>query len=332
MGDGAIPYAPVVEALRGFVRHADAEEIEAVFGANRAELARLVPDLGPATVDTESRLSVQSAQGRLFELVLGALERLAMPRAVVFVVEDLHWSDRSTRDLLGFLIRNLRDARVTLVLTYRSDELHRRHPLLPFLAELERTGRVERIGLLPFDATEVAEQLRAIAGHDLSPGPAGLDPSPSGGNAFFAEELFAASGEDGAIELPQTLRDVLLAHVSDLAETTQEVLRIASAAGRRVDPTLVAEAAGLDEATLYDALRECVARQVLVFDPTADVERYASGMRCSRRRSTTISSPGSGRGSTRHSPARSRPGRPRQTTHVAELAYHWYAPTTCRAR
>jgi predicted ATPase len=112
--------------------------------------------------------SALSAQGRLFELLLGVLERLSVRAPVLFVVEDLHWSDRSTRDLLGFLVRNLRDSDVMLLLTYRSDELHRRHPLLPFLAELERTGRVERIELHPFDRRESADQLRAIAGHDLT--------------------------------------------------------------------------------------------------------------------------------------------------------------------
>ena len=97
--------------------------------------------------------------------MLGLLERLATRAPVLFVVEDLHWSDRSTRDLLGFLVRNLRDEPITLVLTYRSDDLHRRHPLLPFLAELDRTGRVERLELKPLGLDEAGAQLRAIAGH-----------------------------------------------------------------------------------------------------------------------------------------------------------------------
>src|SRR5262249_56728306 len=84
--------------------------------------------------------------GRLFELLLGVLRRLAERGPLLLVVEDLHWADQSTRDLLGFLVRNLR-AGVALLLTYRSDELHRRHPLRPFLAELDRSGRTERLEL-----------------------------------------------------------------------------------------------------------------------------------------------------------------------------------------
>ena len=273
-----MPYAPVAEALRGLVRQADPEELDVVLGQGRTELARLVPDLGPvagAGGNAAGALSYGSGQGRLFELLLGVLERLAARAPVVFIVEDLHWSDRSTRDLLGFLVRNLRDVPVMLLFTYRSDELHRRHPLLPFLAELERTGRVERLALVPFDRRESAQQLRAIAGHDLDAGLIESIHARSGGNAFFGEELLVAAGEDGRSELPATLRDVLLARTADLAEPTQEFLRVASAAGQRVDPALLAAAAALDETTLYDALRESVGRQVLVPDPTAGIERYA---------------------------------------------------------
>jgi len=281
LGEGGLPYAPVVEALRRLARRTDPEELESLLGPARSELARLVPDLASPTdqpaegLETaETTMSALSAQGRLFELLLGVLERLAVRAPVLFVVEDLHWSDRSTRALLGFLVRNLRDSAVMLLLTYRSDELHRRHPLLPFLAELERTGRVERIELHPFDRRESAEQLRAIAGHDLDASLIESIHARSNGNAFFAEELLVAAGEDGRTELPPTLRDVLLARIATLAETTQEFLRVASAAGQRVDPALLAEAAAMDEATMYEALRECVARQVLVPDPMAGTERY----------------------------------------------------------
>jgi ATP/maltotriose-dependent transcriptional regulator MalT len=275
MGDGSLPYGPFVEALRALTRKMQPGDLDALLGAGRSELARLVPDLGPAAGAIEPGSSVDWAQARLFELFLGVLDRLAANAPVVLIVEDLHWSDRSTRDLLGFLVRNLRDAPVVLVLTYRSDELHRRHPLLPFLAELGRSGLVERLELAPFDRRESAEQLRAIAGHDLDPDLVDSIHARSGGNAFFAEELLMAAGDDGRTELPATLRDALLARIAELAEPTQEVLRVASAAGWRVDPALLATTTSIDEATLYVALREAVSRQVLVPDETAGVERYA---------------------------------------------------------
>jgi DNA-binding CsgD family transcriptional regulator/tetratricopeptide (TPR) repeat protein len=325
LGEGALPYAPVVEALRSLVRRTDPDELERLLGQGRSELARLVPDLGPVTEEQASGLGVGSAQGRLFELLLGVLERLAVTAPVVFIVEDLHWSDQSTRDLLGFLVRNLRESAVMLAFTYRSDELHRRHPLLPFLAELERVGRVERLELERFDRAESADQLRAIAGHDLDGALIDSIHSRSGGNAFFAEELLVAAGEDGTTELPPTLRDVLLARVTELAEPTQEFLRVASAAGGRVDPALLAAAAAIDEPSLYDALRECVGRQVLVPDPSAGVERYA--FRHALLQEAVYDDLLPGERTRLHSAfARTLEASGRaDAEHAAELAYHWYA-------
>ncbi len=329
VGDGALPYAPVVEGPRGLVRGAAPDELDAVFGQDRSELARLLPDLGPVAEESASGLSIGSAQGRLFELLLGVLERLAARTPLALIVEDLHWSDRSTRDLLGFLVRNLRDAAVVMVFTYRSDELHRRHPLLPFLAELQRTGRVERLELDPFDPGESAAQLRAIAGPDLDVALIESIHARSGGNAFFAEELLVAAGEDGGTELPQTLRDVLLARIAHLAEPTQEFLRVASAAGQRVDPALLAAAAGLDEAALYEALRECVGRQVLVPDPTAGIERYA--FRHALLQEAVYDDLLPGERTRLHSAfartleASSAGDESRRASHAGELAYHWYA-------
>jgi predicted ATPase len=142
VGEGVLTYAPLVEALRPLVGVLDPGELDRVLGGARAELARLVPELGPQAGGRPAEAPL--APTRLFELLLGVLHRLAEGGPVLLVVEDLHWADQSTRDLLGFLYRNLRGG-VALVLTYRSDELHRRHPLGPFLAELDRSGRAERL-------------------------------------------------------------------------------------------------------------------------------------------------------------------------------------------
>jgi DNA-binding CsgD family transcriptional regulator len=324
LGEGAVPYAPIVEALRGLIRRTDPADLDAVIGHGRSELARLMPDLGPAGEEHGSGLRLGSAQGRLFELLLGVFERVAARTPVVFVVEDLHWSDRSTRDLLGFLIRNLRDVRVMLLLTYRSDELHRRHPLLPFIAELGRLGRVERAELQPFDGGELTAQLEAIAGRALDTGLVESILARSGGNAFFAEELLMAVGEDDRAELPATLRDVLLGRVAHLSEPTQEFLRVASAAGQRVDPTLVAAASDMDERAVYDALRECVNHQVLLPDPSSGDERYA--FRHALLQEAVYVDLLSGERTRLHSAfARALESTAAGGSRTAELAYHWYA-------
>jgi predicted ATPase len=154
---------------------------------------------------------------------------------LVLVVEDLHWADRSTRDLLAFLVRNLRHGRLLLVQTYRSDELHRRHPLRPFLAELDRGRQVERLELARFGPAEVAAQLAGIQGAPVAAELAERIHARSGGNAFFVEELAAAvTGAHADGELPPSLRDTLLARIELLADPTQQVLAVVGAAGARV--------------------------------------------------------------------------------------------------
>ena len=110
----------------------------------------------------------------------------------MLVLEDIHWADSSTRDLLRFLVRNARDERVMILGSYRSDELHRRHPLLPLLAELERTNRVDVLELGAFGPDELAAQVSAIIGRHAEPPLVEAVLSRSGGNPFFAEELLAS--------------------------------------------------------------------------------------------------------------------------------------------
>ncbi|HWC40799.1 MAG TPA: AAA family ATPase [Actinomycetota bacterium] len=303
LGGEGVPFAPLIEALRGVVH----------------DLSLADPGgAGPALSTTPGPWS---EQGRLFELFLGLLERLGEERPAVLVVEDLHWADRSTRDLLAYLVRNLRHGRLLLVLTYRSDELHRRHPLRPFLAELDRGRRVERLELARFGPAEVAAQLAGIQG---APVPADLAErihARSGGNAFFVEEL-AATASDG--ELPPSLRDTLLARIELLAEPAQQVLRVASAAGTRVDHDLLAEVAGLPETELLAALREAVSAQVLL----ADADDGTYGFRHALVKEAVYGELLPGERTRLHAryaaalAARDVAGDPGP---AAELAWHWYA-------
>jgi DNA-binding CsgD family transcriptional regulator len=261
LGEGGPPFGPMVEVLRTLVREDGAAAIRAHAGPAAAELGRLVSELAPAEQD----LSVEPPGGatRLFEVVLGLLERLAVERPLLLIVEDIHWADGSTRDLLRYLIHQLGPAPVTIVATFRTDELSRRHPLRPFLAELERSGRAERIDLERFDRDDVIAQLQGIL--DESPPPEVVDAvfSRSDGNAFFTEELVAAGGDLRSTELPPSLRDVLLVRVEACSDSTQQLLRIAAAAGRTVHHRLLAAVAGRDDAQLSEQLREAIAQQLI---------------------------------------------------------------------
>ena len=140
-----------------------------LLGTARPELARLLPDLGHVSEPLAGDgLGINSGQARLFEAVLDLLRRLARGPGLLFVVEDAHWADPSTLDLLAYLARNSHDAGIVMLATFRTDELHRRHPLLPYLAELERGRAMQRIDLTRFDREELASQIRR-SGASLRP-------------------------------------------------------------------------------------------------------------------------------------------------------------------
>ena len=223
-------------------------------------MAALLPEL--ELREDDGRATATVAQGRLFELVLSLLSRLASADPLALVFEDVHWSDRSTRDLLAFLARNLRGERVQLIATYRSDELYRGHPLRSFLAELERNRRVQRIDLEPFTRDEVSEQLAGILGDRVDAGLADSVFERSQGNAFLAEELVAA-GARSADDLPPTLRDILLMRSERLRPGAQELLRVVAVGGRLVSDRLLAVVSALEESERLDALHEAVSHHVL---------------------------------------------------------------------
>ena len=267
LGAEGLPLAPLVDALRALARMTPAGELGELLGPAGPGLARLLPGLGPVAAAPASGEGLQA--GQLLELVLGLLGRLSAVRPVMFVIEDLHSADPSTLDLAAFLVRALRTVPVLLVITYRSDELHRRHPLRPLLSGWERVRSVDHIELRRFGRGEVAAQLAAILDREPSPAVADEVFDRSGGNAYLVEEI-AGVVRDGADpgDLPPSLRDVLLSRVDAVGPAAQQLLRAASVAGRVVPDRLLAQVAGMGEGELFTALREAVENHLLLVDHT----------------------------------------------------------------
>jgi tetratricopeptide (TPR) repeat protein len=240
LGDIGLPYLPVVDALRGLAD--DPEEARLLAGAamTAPALGRLLPGVEPAGPTGEDRDQLQ-----VLDAVRAVLVGLSERSPVLLVVEDLHWADRATRDLIAFLARALRSGRATLAVSYRSDELHRRHPLRPLLAELVRLPAVERLELAPFTRDELTEHLEAVAGAPLPAEQVGGIYARSEGNPFYAEQLLAAGAGDARAVLPATLAEVLLARVQGLSEPARRALGVAAVAGRRVPHRLHAAYARL---------------------------------------------------------------------------------------
>src|SRR6266542_449339 len=235
LGDIGLAYLPVVDALRELADDHEEAKLLARVAITAPSLGRLLPSIEQA-LPLGGRAGGDLDQLQVFDAVRAVLVSRSERSPVVLVLEDLHWADRATRDLVAFLARTLRSGRVALVVSYRSDDLHRRHPLRPLLAELIRLPGVERLELARVSRAELAEQ------------------------------LLAAGAGDAQAELPPALADVLLARVYELSEPAQQVLRVAAVAGRRVPHRLLAEVTGRSEGDLEQGLREAIGVGVLATD------------------------------------------------------------------
>ncbi|ANP56377.1 hypothetical protein AVL59_08565 [Streptomyces griseochromogenes] len=269
IGADGLPFAPFSTALRA-LREALPEEFAAAGAGQEEELARLLPELGEATAGRHDEQGI----ARLFELTVRLLQRVAAEHPVVLVLEDLHWADASTRNLLAYLVRTLRTGRLLVLATYRSDDIHRRHPLRPLLAELDRLRTVRRLELARLTREEVARQIAGILAAE--PDPAQVDDiyERSDGNAFFVEELAVAACEGCRTGLTDSLRDLLLVRVEALPESAQRIARIVAEGGSTVEHRLIAAVARLAEDDLIEALRAAVGAHILTAAPDGDGYRF----------------------------------------------------------
>jgi DNA-binding CsgD family transcriptional regulator/tetratricopeptide (TPR) repeat protein len=310
LGPDGPPFAPFSTLLRSLVADLGVQALAELAGPGSADLAGLLPELGPAPHDPMGR-------GRLFEAMATVIERAAEREPLVLVVEDMHWSDSSSRDLLRFLLRTVGEARVLFLLTYRRDEMHRSHPLLPWLAEVDRLPNAHRITVERLSDPEVDELVQQLAG-DVPRRAAARIRERSQGIPFFVEELAECCDRDLTV-IPETLRDLMLARLDGMTPQTRELLRIASAAGTLVDHTVLLAVVDSDEASLDTALREAVGRQVLVVDRAR--EAYAFRHALMREAVHADLLPGEhARLHARYAEALEKFARPEQ---AGEIAHHW---------
>jgi DNA-binding NarL/FixJ family response regulator/tetratricopeptide (TPR) repeat protein len=259
IGD-SVPYLPFADALR-----TASPDLEAAVKA-RPVLARLLPD-GDGGPDREIDWSGLTKQ-QMFGAMLGLLAELSDEAPVLLILEDLHWADATTRDLVTFLLRMLHRERVATIATYRTDDLHRRHPLRPVLADWQRLPSVVQVELGPLSPSALAELLSSIPNGRTRLPAATLNHivELAEGNAYYAEELLTATASGPSAALPSGLAALLMSRVERVSDAAQLVLRAAAVAGRRASDDLVRAAAALPEATFDEAVREAVAHQLLVPD------------------------------------------------------------------
>ncbi|GAA4875943.1 ATP-binding protein [Serinicoccus chungangensis] len=276
LGDSALPLLPFTEIL-GRVDD-EAREILAPVVAHHPGLARLLPAVRAMTAQQPAAgtggtpgaappsgggRDEGAARAELVEAVHAMLEVLGADRPLLLVVEDVHWADRSTRDLLSVLLARGFASPVSVIVSYRADDLHRRHPLRRALAEWGRMPAVHRMHLGPLHDADVRALVHAVRPGLVDQRAVEEIVRRADGNAFFAEELVVAR-ELGQDALPTDLADLLLVRLDRLPDAARTVVRAAACVGRRAPHALLAEAVALPDGELDEALRAAVEAHILV--------------------------------------------------------------------
>ncbi len=259
---GGLPYAPIVGIVRDVLSQLSEPSGDIVGAVTRG--------LG---IDTSGEVLPvdEFAKTRLFESILTFVIKTAIETPVVVVFEDVHWADSASAELLGYLVRNLTDAKALIVVTYRAEEVVRDHPLHGWLTELTRHPRTTHLRLGGLDRDETAALIGAILGQQPNWALADGVWARSQGNPFFAEELIAARDDPS---LSPELQGVILSRVEALSKPTQQLLRVIATAGTTVTDRLVAALDILDSDALDLALAEAVDRQILVVDAAVGGYRF----------------------------------------------------------
>jgi predicted ATPase/class 3 adenylate cyclase len=273
-----LPYLPFVEAIGNYLDEADEGRLRGDLGPAITELAQLFPRLSAEDPPAHAPDPGQ-AKLRLFEAIVSLLALPARESTLLLVIEDVHWADASTRELLDYLARRLTDLPSLILVTYRSDEISRRHPLLPVLQGWRRSELAEVIELDPLSATGIREMLAAILGEDaVDPQLHELMLERSEGNPFVLEEMLreaveASTGGSAvrgltATPLPETVRHAILLRVQRLGDDQVGVLETAAILGRGFDARTLLRVSGAPETVVHGAIEAAIAQQLLEEDPS----------------------------------------------------------------
>lgn len=266
LGAEGLPLAALTSMLRDLVDRLGADRIAGMLPDAAAAL-RLLPEYATPGMPLPGRQ-------RLFELIAAMLRRLSDERPVLVFMDDLHWADRSTRQLLVLLARTLRSARVAVLTAFRTDDVGRRHPLQSFLADVSRLPGVHRIELRRFSRADTAELVADVLGRTPSADLVANVFRRSGGNAYFAEELTRADTASGAEPMPDTLRDLLLHRVARLDDDARRVVQAAAVGDPSISYGLLSVTTGRSDDVLLAGLHTAVDARILVAEPRRDSFRF----------------------------------------------------------
>jgi DNA-binding CsgD family transcriptional regulator len=275
------PYQPFVEVFASYLQGLDSKALQAELGSSASDLARIVPTLRERLhVSPPPAGDPEEDRWRLLQAATDLLRNASTKQPLLVVLEDLHDADRGTLDLLLYLARSLRDARILGVGTYRDVEVDRAHPLSAALTELHRANNVARVQLHGLSIDEV-HQLLAETSQQTIPQPfAELVQRQTEGNPLFVRETLRFVIDTGLVErrdgalrrvgdqtlvgrIPEGLRDAVGKRLSRLSTGTNRVLGVASVIGREFQLDVLRQVIAGPDDELEAALEEAVVAGII---------------------------------------------------------------------
>ncbi|KJL44167.1 Transcriptional regulatory protein LiaR [Microbacterium trichothecenolyticum] len=260
-GSGPAPLTAITDLLRDLVDALGVEAVREAAGPGADALGVLVPALADSAGDAE----------RLADVVVELFSQLARTHRLVVIIEDLHWADSTTCDIAARLVRRAAALPLFVLLSYRTDDVGRAHPLRPVLAELDRARLLTHRPLARLSPAEVGALATAVHGDALAPGVLNDIAARSEGIPFYVEELASFSGA----RLPVSLRDVLLLRYERLDAEARRFARVLATGGVEVAHPVLRDVFADDEAALEEAVRSAVDAQVVVIREDAYAFRHA---------------------------------------------------------
>jgi predicted ATPase len=289
--DGAPAYWPWAQVIRGYVQQCDPERLRAELGSGAAHIAQVVPDVREQLPDVPEppRMEGEQARYRLFDSIATFLRNAAGRQPLLLALDDLHWADTPSLLLLQFVAREMEQAQLLIVGTYRDAEVGRQHPLATTLAELARGHRALRLGLQGLGKEDIARFISLSTG--IAPDAALVDAvqRETEGNPFFVSEvvrLLVAEGRLGraaepaswSISIPESVRDVVGRRLGRLSATCNDTLAIASVVGREFSLPLLSRVSGLSTDVILDALEEALRARLITEEEPAQRYRFTHAL------------------------------------------------------
>ncbi|MCR9093092.1 MAG: AAA family ATPase [bacterium] len=265
--EGSPPYWPFVQILRSVSGDRANEDGATLSPSEVEDLASLMPEMaarsGPA--DRTERAPGEQSRFRLFDALSRLLARISRRTPLLVVVDDLHWADRDSVELFGFLARQIRDHAICLVGTYRDTDVRRGHPLRSVLGDLARLAHCDRVSLRGLAESEVRQIVERVVDRPISDGVALTVADVTRGNPFFVQEIARIlahdtealqDAEQAGLILPQGVRDAVGRRLETMSEQSVAILRDASVLGREFDARLLAEIRSESHGSYLEWLQE----------------------------------------------------------------------------